>query len=464
MRPRGVRRLVRRQAVALVFLTLGAAIVARAHEIPADILVQIFVKQDPGELRMLVRLPLTGMRDVIFPTRDPGYLVIDEAMPLVRSSAALWVAGGVTVLVDGEPLEPPALGRVRLSLPADRSFATWDGALAHMAGEPLAADTPLLLDQALLDVELTLPLGATDGRLSLDSDLAQLGLRATTSLRVVLPDGAERAFAWVGDPGVVPLDPRWHEAAWRFVSLGFEHILGGIDHLLFLLCLVAPFRRLRDLVLIVTAFTVAHSVTLIAAALGYAPQALWFPPLVETLIAASIVYMAIENIVMQAPGASAAGAPWLARHSVRRRWMLTCAFGLIHGFGFSFALGETLQFAGAHLVTSLVAFNVGVELGQLLAVIVLVPVLGWLFRRVVPEAAGIIIVSALVAHTAWHWMMERGSTLSSYAWTTPDAMDIAGALRWTMRIVAVIGVIWLAGTFLRRNPGTTGTTDTTGTT
>src|SRR6185369_5176239 len=112
----------------------------------------------------------------------------------------------------------------------------------------------------------------------------------------------------------------------RFVVLGFEHILEGTDHLLFILCLVIPFRRLRTLVLIVTAFTVAHSMTLIAAAFGYAPGALWFAPLIETLIAASIVYMALENIVGSKVG---------------RRWIIAFAFGLVHGFGFSFVLKDT---------------------------------------------------------------------------------------------------------------------------
>ena len=132
------------------------------------------------------------------------------------------------------------------------------------------------------------------------------------------------------------LDPRWHQAALRFVESGFLHILEGIDHLLFLLCLVIPFRRFGTLVLIVTSFTVAHSITLIAAAYGFGPDALWFPPLVETLIAISIVYMALENIVGS---------------NVRRRWIIAFAFGLVHGFGFSFALRETLQFAGSHLLT-----------------------------------------------------------------------------------------------------------------
>ena len=71
-----------------------------------------------------------------------------------------------------------------------------------------------------------------------------------------------RAFEFHGDPGLVQLDPRWHQAALRFVKLGFSHILDGTDHLLFLVCLVIPFRRLRSLVAVVTAFTVAHSITL----------------------------------------------------------------------------------------------------------------------------------------------------------------------------------------------------------
>src|SRR5262249_19145907 len=152
--------------------------------------------------------------------------------------------------------------------------------------------------------------------------------------------------------------------------------LDGIDHLLFLFCLVIPFRRMRALVLIVTAFTIAHSITLIASASGFAPDALWFPPLIETLIAVSILYMALENIVSAA--------------NLQRRWAIAFGFGLVHGFGFSFALRETLQFAGSHLLTSLLAFNVGVELGQLLVLAVLVPALSLVFRFVVAERMGVV--------------------------------------------------------------------------
>jgi hypothetical protein len=183
-------------------------------------------------------------------------------------------------------------------------------------------------------------------------------------------------------------------------------------------------------VLVVTSFTLAHSITLIASAYDLAPGALWFPPLVETLIAMSIVYMALENIVSPALG---------------RRWLITFGFGLVHGFGFSFALRESLQFAGSHLLTSLLSFNVGVELGQLLVLAVLVPALDVLFRFVVAERMGTIILSALVAHTAWHWMIERGERLAQFSFTWPELTlaFFASAMRWAMLGLIVAGVLWV---------------------
>jgi hypothetical protein len=237
----------------------------------------------------------------------------------------------------------------------------------------------------------------------------------------------------------VPLDPRWHQAAWRFVAMGFFHILDGADHLLFLACLVIPFRRLRPLILVVTAFTVAHSFTLIASAYELAPDALWFRPLIETLIAASIVYMALENIV----GAS----------SAQRRWIMAFAFGLVHGFGFSFALRETMQFAGSHLAASLLSFNIGVELGQILVLALLIPLLQALFRFVVAERMGTIILSAFVAHTGWHWTLDRGGQLRQFAfqWPALNAALLAGAMRWLMLALLLAGLLWVLSRVLNKN-------------
>jgi hypothetical protein len=248
-----------------------------------------------------------------------------------------------------------------------------------------------------------------------------------------------RAFEFTGDPGLVRLDPRWRQAALRFVEMGFLHILSGTDHLLFLLCLVIPLRRIRPLIAVVTSFTVAHSITLIASAYNMAPDALWFPPLVETLIAMSIVYMALENIV--------AGA------SLQRRWVITFGFGLVHGFGFSFALRQAMQFAGSHLLTSLLSFNVGVELGQLLVLAVIIPALAVLFRFVVAERMGTIILSALVAHTGWHWMVDRGERLRQFPWPAMNLALLVMAMRALMWILIFAGLLWLASKMFGERKG-----------
>jgi len=407
-----------------------------AHDIPADVLVQMLVKPEGHRLRVLVRVPLGSMRDFEFSQRGSGYLDFARARPLLADAAKLWIANSLAIYEGQTRLPAPALVATQLSLPSDRSFISFDAALSHVTGPPLPDDTVLPWNQALLDVLYDYPISSPNAELSFHSELARLGIRTVTVLRFLPPDGSVRAFEYTGDPGLVRLDPRWHQSALRFVKLGFAHILDGIDHLLFLLCLVIPFRRLGQLVLIVTSFTVAHSITLIASAFNLGPDALWFPPLIETLIATSIVYMALENIV--------------GVQNVHRRWMITFAFGLVHGFGFSFALRETLQFAGSHLLTSLLSFNVGVELGQLLVLGVTMPLLFVLFKYVVHERIGGIIISALVAHTAWHWMIDRGSQLGAYEWPALDAAFFAAAIRWTMLVVGVAAIIWFARGMLER--------------
>ena len=407
-----------------------------AHDVPADVLVQAFVKPDGQRLHLLVRVPLVAMRDINFPTRgSAGYLDLARVDATLRDAAILWI-GDEVELYEGETrLGNQRLVAARVSLPSDRSFGTYEDALAHVMGQRLPNDTELYWQQGMLDVLFQYPIQSDRSNFSIHLGLWRLGLRVVTVLRFLPPGGVVRAFQYPSDPGLVRLDPRWHQAALRFVELGFFHILDGIDHLLFLGCLVIPFRRFRALIPVVTAFTVAHSITLIASAYDLAPGALWFPPLIETLIATSIVYMAAENIV---------GV------GVRRRWMITFGFGLVHGFGFSFALRETLQFAGSHLLTSLLSFNVGVELGQLLVLVLLIPILEILFRFVVAERIGTIILSAVVAHTGGHWVIERLGLLSQYPfqWSALNVALLASRFGWLMLILA--GLVWLVFGMLRR--------------
>ena len=401
-----------------------------AHDIPADVLIRGFVRPEGQTMRVLLRVPLSVMRDNNFPLYGPGFLDLSrpEVAVELRAGAEVWILNGVAVY-EGETRLAGRLTAVRVSLPSDLSYQAYDTALAQLSAPPIPPETALIWNQAFADVLLEYPIESDRSEFAIHPAFERLGLRVVTVLRFLPPGGGERAFEFHGNPGLVRLDPRWHHAAWLFVKLGFEHILDGIDHLLFVFCLVLPYRRFRELILIVTAFTVAHSITLVSAAFGVAPDGAWFPPLVELLIAASIVYMALENIV--------------GVQAVRRRWVITFAFGLVHGFGFSFALKHTLQFAGSHLVTSLFAFNVGVELGQILVVALLIPALALLLRYVVPERIGIIILSALVAHTAWHWMTERWDALGAVEWPALTAAGAASAIRWLMAFVILIGIVWM---------------------
>jgi hypothetical protein len=402
-----------------------------AHDIPNDATVQMFFKPAGNHLNILVRVPLKTMRDMEFPERGKGYMDFDRVDQTLREAATLWVSDFIDVYEGTERLPKPRIVETRLSLESDPSFASYEQALGHFNGPKLSNGTTVFWDQLMLDVLFEYPIQSDESRFSIHPGLDRLAARVVIALRFLPPGGIVRAFEFLGDPGIVHLDPRWFQAAGQFVKLGFHHILDGTDHLLFLFCLVIPFRRFRALIPVVTAFTVAHSITLIASAYNLAPDALWFPPLIETLIAMSIVYMALENIV--------GGA------TVQRRWMITFGFGLVHGFGFSFALRQTMQFAGSHLLASLLSFNVGVELGQLLVLALLIPALEILFRYVVAERMGTIILSAIVAHTAWHWMIDRYQVLRQYQirWPGLEAAPLAKELRLLMLIVIAAGLVWL---------------------
>jgi HupE / UreJ protein len=421
----------------LIALLLAFPYGAVAHDIPIDVAVQAFVKPEGQRLRLLVRTPLYAMRDVDFPEREKGYLDLVRLAPMLPDVATLWLSDFIQIYEGETLLGKPRVVATQVSLESDRSFASYEEAAAHLSGPKLADSAGIFWNHVMLDVLFEYTIQSDRSRFSIHPALERLATRVITVLRFLPPGGAVRAYEFPGDPGLVHLDPRWGQAAGRFVQLGFFHILDGTDHLLFLLCLVIPFRRFGALIPVVTAFTVAHSITLIASAYNMGPDSLWFPPLIETLIAISIVYMALENI---------AGAG-----TVRRRWMIAFGFGLVHGFGFSFALRETLQFAGSHLLTSLLSFNVGVELGQLLVLLVLIPALDALFRYVVAERMGTIILSALVAHTGWHWMTERADRLRQFRFQAPavHAALLANAMRWLLLILVVGGAVWVVAGLLR---------------
>ena len=399
-----------------------------AHEIPSDVTVLVFVKPAGARLHVLARVPIESLQGVEWKTRGPGYLDLRLNENMLREVATIWVSNNLNVFETDTRLSTPAIEAVRISLPSDRSFVSYETALAHLLGPSLSTGTDLHWQQGVLDVFFSYSIRSDSSNFSIDPSFERLGVNVVTMLRFLAPNGAVRAFQLPGAPGLVLLDPSWYQAALRFIVLGFWHILDGIDHLLFLFCLVIPFQRVRSLLLIVTSFTFAHSITLIASAIGFAPNSLWFPPLIESIIAFSILYMALENIL---------GA------KVERRLLVTFGFGLIHGFGFSFALQETLQFAGSHMLMSLVSFNVGVELGQILVLVIIVPALSLLLHEGLGSRLGVIILSVLIAHTSWHWMTERLSILSHYSFPQLTVGGLASSMRWLMLMLILGGIIWL---------------------
>jgi hydrogenase/urease accessory protein HupE len=176
-----------------------------------------------------------------------------------------------------------------------------------------------------------------------------------------------------------------------FLKLGVEHIVTGYDHLLFLFGLLIVVPRLRTAALIITCFTVAHTVTLGLATLGVVQMR---SDIVEPLIAATIVYVGVENL--------------LKPEGPRWRWLLTLAFGLIHGFGFAGVLVELgVSSSRGGVALPLFSFNLGVELGQIAIAAVVLPVLWWLrrfgwFKRFAVPGASVFLI--LIG--AW-WLLER---------------------------------------------------------
>ncbi|WP_033342043.1 HupE/UreJ family protein [Catenuloplanes japonicus] len=204
----------------------------------------------------------------------------------------------------------------------------------------------------------------------------------------------------------------WWQRAWEFLTLGAEHLLSGPDHILFLLALIAGSRRLREIVLAASAFTVAHSVTFLLAALGlvHVPASI-----VEPIIAASIAVVAAWHLVrlarrrdhaddLEAGSRGLDRAGWL-------RIAIVFAFGLIHGLGFAGALGIQEAWSWT-LLWSLLVFNVGIELVQLAGIALLFPVLA-LLRKRSPRAGAWStgVISAGVAAMGLVWLVQRVTDL-----------------------------------------------------
>jgi hypothetical protein len=189
-----------------------------------------------------------------------------------------------------------------------------------------------------------------------------------------------------------------------FVRMGAEHVVpDGLDHMLFILGLYLASPRLKSLLILVTMFTLAHSVTLTLAAIGLVAAP---PRVIEPVIALSIAAVAIENILARPRAGSREGPQGLSFGQDAVRAAIVFAFGLVHGLGFASAFGE-MELPRSVLVPALVGFNVGVEVGQLLVLCGAFVVIGWAARKPWYRKAVVIPGSAAIACVGLYWAVTR---------------------------------------------------------
>ncbi len=287
--------------------------------------------------------------------------------------------------------------------PTDEALRTLAGrALTFHAGEP--ALQPFSVDarrEGENNVEFRYQFRRPDGVVSYSLEsrlLPELSFGHRQALVVVEGDGRETfrsllsgrdaRFAFVPAAG----SSATTEGFWGFFRLGLHHIITGYDHLLFLFGLLLVCHRMRSALLLITAFTVAHSLTLALSVFGLVDLP---GRLVEAVIAASILYVGLENLI---------------RRGAESRWrvLLCFSFGLVHGLGFAGVLHEMgIAQTGAAAAVPLLAFNAGVEAGQLGIAALLLPLLWALRRRPAFLRMGVPVLSLLVAGAGAWWLLER---------------------------------------------------------
>jgi len=315
------------------------------------------------------------------------------------------VEEGFQVMQDGQPLRADVEATRVYSAIAQPPFATLDEAKRAFEA-PLAdpSGEEIFVGDSVTDVVLRYRTGAPVYEFSLGSTLDPDLPEQDKTANLILDHFAGEVLVFresglLATPIKISRSPL--KAALGFVWEGIVHILEGMDHVLFVLCLAIGALRLGSLLWRITGFTVGHTVTLIIGFFGFVPQAAWFIPAVETGIALSIVY---------------AGAIALLDRQGAGSVFVTAGLGLLHGLGFSFVLHEILNLESPNLWQSLLAFNLGVEIGQVALVLLVWPLFWWLGR-----------VNARWA-TAGRWAVVLPAMTVAAAWTGERALQVMGTL------------------------------------
>ena len=372
----------------LAFVLLPRIALANGADLPPEIILQGFIKTDDGRLRQLVRVPLVFLQPFALPKRGPGYLDLAR-MDTVLQQAAAAVARQVELRADGVPLVP-TVRHARVSVLSDRSFQSYDAAAAHLAGPPLPVETNLFWNQGFFDADIEYPITSPQARFEIRTNVMPgLGLRVRLQLEFLAEGNAARNYVLQGGSGWVSLDPRLHEAASLFAGRGFAAAL-SLERVVFLLCLLAPFTNWRSLIVVV-ALSALQVMTLTATAEGPLGATRWLGEISTVAAAGAMLLLAMANL----------GAP-----NLRRRWLLAGVVGALGGFGLGAQLAELMQLSGSHPVIAVASYDLGVVLAELAVGALALATMRLLFARVLGPRLGVVVLSALIGHAAWHWMME----------------------------------------------------------
>jgi uncharacterized membrane protein len=410
---------------------------AANRPIPEVVNVKVFVRLENGLLDLLVRVPLAAVKDIQFPTRgEAGYLDLEALASMLPGAADHWIAGGFDVFDNGQPVSRPEVDQPRIALISDQSFDSYQSAIDHLGAPPVGATENLFLDQVWFDMRLRYRRPSERPAIAIDPKVAGWGVRVSTDLKIVDAGGQVRSLTFEGNPGRIYLAPRWPDAGRQFMGRGTRFVRSTAPLLLFLFCLVLPFRRYRPAIPPVVAFVSTVLIGLLASTLGLTVETVWFPPLLAALEVVAILLVAFANIADQV--------------TPHRRTVFACCAGLIFGSSTALALEPTLQFGGSHPLVSVLAFCAGAAATLVAAAAIMIPVMSYLFSRARTERIERIIVSALAADTAWGWLTERWSQLAKIPFGVVFETGAAAiVLRALAGLVLLGGALWFLNEWLK---------------
>ncbi len=356
-----------------IAIALFVTVPAMAHFLLNVNIRTIHVLHEDNQLRLLVRLPMSYLvADKLGPVDEDGvpkpapyttnqfedenlvHYIDPNAIRNNPSGLGKILANGIILNVGGNALNPQ-IGRIRAYPSSEQP------PFAHKSEAEQALNGPVYdqnfsisyVGDIIIDAELIYNTNGTVTNYELQSLLNPNLPEQDDTANLIIDHSSDEPLIFrirglLNEP--VEIGQSAIAAFLSFTIEGARHVLEGLDHVLFIFCLVLAAATLKNLAWLITGFTIGHTITLSMGFFNYVPNAPWFIPLVETGIAISIVYAGMNVIFHQYQRSSIA---------------VTSLIGLLHGLGFSFVLREILKIEGPNVWQSLLAFNIGIEIGQL---------------------------------------------------------------------------------------------------